>query len=251
MIYGICGHGRMGKLVEKVLKGRGVKRIEIIDPPLGMPWPASLSSDMYICFTTPDAGYETTKKILKSGKNAVVGTTKFYVKADGSEDMKMLREFEELAEIYGGRMAYSVNFSAGTLGIAENLKSFATTMKRLGFGTGILDLHHIRKQDWSGTGKMLGNIVLEVYSPEKTELNLGDANRKLEGQEISMAGLRVGDEPGTHYIVFSSPDDSVEIVHRVRNPETFVRGALDNADWLITQPFGVYRGLTKERVFQD
>ena len=59
--FGIVGYGRMGRLVEQALSERKDHITRVIDPGEGRPWnDASLREmDSAICFTSPDAGYET------------------------------------------------------------------------------------------------------------------------------------------------------------------------------------------------
>ena len=84
--FAIVGYGRMGKLVKEVLDEREEIISNVIDPIIDEPWAhdSLKNTDVAICFTSPDAGHYTTRRILSEGVNAVVATTKFYLNEDGS-----------------------------------------------------------------------------------------------------------------------------------------------------------------------
>jgi len=79
--FGIVGYGRMGKIVDRTLDEEGGHVAQIIDPHTGKPWKRnSLEKvDSAICFTSPDAGYETTKRIKSRNARRILknSTTKW------------------------------------------------------------------------------------------------------------------------------------------------------------------------------
>ena len=230
----------MGKLVERVLNERGEKIVSIIDPAQGRPFKVDSLDDVdsAICFTSPDAGYETTKRILQEGKDAVVGTTKFYLNTDGSINQGMLDEFAEIANRNVSRMIYASNFSIGMNAFLKHLKPFAETMAKLGYDVAVEERHHKNKEDISGTAKTIGSVLLEAC--QRGKMNFGDLERKREEDEITVASTRAGCIPGTHTVIFDSPVDTIELIHRVRKPEIFAQGAVDSAYWLKYHKLGVY-----------
>ncbi len=232
--FAVVGYGRMGKRLEGVLKERGEEISNIIDPAYsGTEWrPDSLDdTDSAICFTSPEAGYETTKRILGEGVDAVVATTKFYLNEDGSENQEMLGEFRDLARDSDCRMMYASNFSVGMNAYWENLRRLASTMANLGYDVAVEERHHNKKADVSGTAKTIGGILLEAF-PNKDNLNFGESERKRMDEEITVASTRVGEVPGTHKVIFDSPVDSLEFTHRTRDSDMFAKGAVDSAYWL-------------------
>ena len=238
--FGIIGHGKMGQLVERVLHEKGESISVIIDPNTGKPWENnSLDEvDVAICFTSPDAGYETTKRVLEKGKDAVVATTKFYLNEDGSLNVGMLREFNNLARENNNRMIYASNFSVGMNAFWKHLGPLARTMAELGYDVALEERHHNRKADVSGSVKTAGMIVMEAYPGRK--LSFGAGERKRGDDEITVTSTRVGYIPGTHIVVFDSPVDTIEFTHTVRDPKIFAQGAVDSAYWLRGREPGVY-----------
>jgi 4-hydroxy-tetrahydrodipicolinate reductase len=160
--FAIVGYGRIGKLVEQVLNEVGRYQPEIIDPALeGFGWDDNslTETDTAICFTSPPAGYETTKRVLEKGVDAVVGTTKFYLNNDGSENEEMLQEFDELAKENDCRMFYASNFSVGMNAFWKLLKPMAEMMRGLGYDVAIEERHHKRKVDVAGTAKYFWKLI--------------------------------------------------------------------------------------------
>jgi len=239
--FAIVGYGRIGKLAEKVLIERGENIVSVIDPVVADLWDVnSLKGiDTAICFTSPDAGYETTKRILSEGVDAVVGTTKFYLNENGSLNEEMFQEFEKIAKQNKSRMLYAENFSVGMNAFWAILNPLAEMMANLGYDVAVEERHHKVKADVAGTAKKIGGNLLETY-PDKTRLNFRDLERKREDREITIASTRVGYVPGTHTIIFDSPTDSIELIHRVRDPTIFAQGAIDSAYWLRDQEPGFY-----------
>lgn len=236
----IVGYGRMGKLLEQELNERkGIEICEIIDKEN---WTdGSLKeADVAIVFVSPEAGYKVVKRILKAGVDAIVGTTKFYLNRDGSENEKMLQEFEDLAEKNSCRIIISPNFAIGMNAFWEIMGLAAGILAGIEYDVAVEERHHNKKADISGTAKKIGEILLD-YFPEKSSLNFGDCERKIREDEITITSTRVGHTPGRHTVIFDSPVDTIEMTHTVRDPRIFVDGAIKAAFWLQPQAPGLYR----------
>jgi len=237
--FAVIGYGRMGNLVGQVLKERNIKH-SVHDPPKGFDITNKLTNEnIGICFTEPSAGYETTKKFLSKGINLVVGTTKFYLKEDGSLNTEMLNEFSKITKQKECRMFFTSNFSIGMNAYFQILSPLARMMSKAGYDVAIEERHHNRKADISGTAKTIGNIIVGEYANKK-RFNFGNCERKIEPYEITITSTRVGSVPGTHTVVFDSEVDTIEFTHTVRDPKIFAKGAVDTAYWLIGQKPGLY-----------
>ena len=143
--FGIMGYGRMGKLVEQALSERGEVRPEIIrSDERDLKDPRVLRNVVsVICFTSPESGYKTTKRVLSNGADAIVGTTKFYLNEDGSINQEMLEEFLAIAIENRCRMIYSPNFSMGVNAFFKHLDLLAQTLSKLGYDPAIEERHHL------------------------------------------------------------------------------------------------------------
>ena len=240
--YAIVGYGRMGKITRQVLNDDNCIVSEIIDPAFQeFDWrPDSLDkSDTAICFTSPGAGYETTKRILKKGVDAVVSTTKFYTYVDSSDNDKMLEEFRKLAIENECRMIYGANFSVGMNTFWKTLKPLANSLAKKGYDVAVEERHHLGKEDIAATAKVIGRILIDAYQ-DKNKMVFGDIDRKRNDDEITIGITRVGNIPGTHKVIFDSSIDTIELTHTVRDPKLFAKSAINAACWLRKRPPGLY-----------
>jgi 4-hydroxy-tetrahydrodipicolinate reductase len=65
---------------------------------------------------------------------------------------------------------------------------------------------------------------------------VGERSRK----EIGVFAVRAGDVVGEHTLVFGGIGERFEITHRAHSRETFARGAVRAAAWVVGKPGGVY-----------
>jgi len=65
---------------------------------------------------------------------------------------------------------------------------------------------------------------------------VGERTRK----EIGVFAVRAGDVVGEHTLVFGGIGERFEITHRAHSRDTFARGAVRAASWVIGKPAGLY-----------
>lgn len=88
----------------------------------------------------------------------------------------------------------------------------------------IVETHHTAKKDApSGTAKTLQELI-----------------RQARGKEVPAHALRIGDVVGDHTVTFGTAGERLELTHRASSRETFARGALCAAKWVVQQPPGLY-----------
>lgn len=88
----------------------------------------------------------------------------------------------------------------------------------------IVETHHTAKKDApSGTAKTLQEIL-----------------RAARGKDAPAHALRIGDVVGDHTVTFGTHGERIELSHRASSRETFARGALRAAKWLVNRPPGLY-----------
>ena len=58
--------------------------------------------------------------------------------------------------------------------------------------------------------------------------------------EIGVHALRGGDVVGEHTVYFASAGERIELTHRASSRDTFAKGALRAAGWLMGKPAGWY-----------
>jgi len=49
-----------------------------------------------------------------------------------------------------------------------------------------------------------------------------------------------GDVVGDHTVIFAAPGERVELAHKASSRETFARGSLRAAKWIVGKPAGLY-----------
>jgi len=59
-------------------------------------------------------------------------------------------------------------------------------------------------------------------------------------EEIGLHSLRGGDVVGDHTVIFAGLGERVELTHKASSRETFAKGALRAAQWVVRQPPGLY-----------
>ena len=88
----------------------------------------------------------------------------------------------------------------------------------------ITETHHSAKKDApSGTAKRLQEIL-----------------KQTRGKDVPAHALRIGDVVGDHTVTFGTAGERIELTHRAGSRETFARGALRAAKWVVKQPPGLY-----------
>jgi 4-hydroxy-tetrahydrodipicolinate reductase len=58
--------------------------------------------------------------------------------------------------------------------------------------------------------------------------------------EIGIQVIRAGEIVGEHTVLFGGPGERLELVHRSQSRDTFARGAVRAAKWVMQQPVGLY-----------
>jgi len=207
--------GRMGKTISDLAKD--YPKIDIIARcDLGDPIePAMRNCDVAIDFSHAGATTETCRAALQHRKPLVIGTT-----GHSTEQRSTIEETAQSLPI-----VFASNFSIGV-----NVLFWLTrkAFDQLGgnFDVAIVETHHKMKKDApSGTAKTLAEVL--------------KATKKTKG-EIPIQSIREGDVVGEHAVIFSGPGERLELTHRAVSREIFARGALRAAEWIVSQPPGLY-----------
>lgn len=190
-------------------------------------------ADAVIDFTSSSSTKENLKIVAEAGRPMVIGTTGFYK--------------EELAEI--GPLLKSipcVMASNMSLGVNLLLKVLADIASALGdeYDVEIIEAHHRQKKDApSGTAMMMARVLAAAVNRNLEEVVVY-ARQGVIGarkpKEIGIQTIRAGDIVGEHTVIFGGLGERIEITHRVSSRETFARGALKAALWLVGRPAGLY-----------
>src|SRR5262249_5607316 len=132
------------------------------------------------------------------------------------------------------------NFSVGVNALFALTENAA---KILGddFDLEIVETHHRMKKDApSGTATTLAEILQRCRQTK----NLRHGRKGMVGErgrsEIGIHSVRGGDVVGDHSVIFAGQSERLELTHRASSRETFARGAIRAARWVIGKSPGLY-----------
>ena len=196
----ISGYGRMGHMIEKVLKERGIELVEASEDICGTD-PQVAKECVCIDFTTPDAFKANYPFIARHFKAAVVGTTGWNdIEAD------VFKAFQEA----GTPLIYASNFSLGVNALFAAVKKASALLKGAGYTPSIEEIHHIHKLD----------------APSGTAITLGNMVEKGLGVKPEIASVREGEVPGIHTVTYESSCDKLTFRHEAYSREGLAVGAV-------------------------
>lgn len=199
----ISGYGKMGHLIEDVLRRRGIECAGATEDVASFD-DAVAKDCVCIDFTTPEAFRANYPVLAKKFKAVVVGTTGWYDIKD-----EVIACFEKA----GTTMIWSSNYSIGVLALFAAVEKVSGILRDKGYLPDIHEIHHIHKLDSpSGTAKSLASIVEEGM-----------------GVEPEISAERIGEVPGTHSVSFLSSCDRLTFTHEAFSREGFAQGAVTAA----------------------
>ncbi len=136
---------------------------------------------------------------------------------------------------------FSANTSLAVNGFFNAVRELAVVLGP-GYDVDIIDLHHRYKTDApSGTALELGRAVAAGWGRELREVQVAaDSGGERPAPSIAFSSVRGGAHAGEHRIVFSGPDDTVELNHRASHRGVFASGALRVVPWLTARSPGLY-----------
>ncbi|MGD9852719.1 MAG: 4-hydroxy-tetrahydrodipicolinate reductase [Nitrospirales bacterium] len=190
-------------------------------------------ADVVIDFTGPASCLMNLQQVVSASKAMVIGTTGF---SDGE-----LTQLKTLATkipcVFSPNMSVGINVLVNTIGkIARSLGE--------SYNIEVIEAHHNKKKDApSGTALRLAEALAEGMEWDLKEVGVY-ARHGITGErktrEIGMQTIRAGDIVGDHTILFGGPGERIEITHRAHTRDTFARGALRAAEWVVKKPPGLY-----------
>jgi len=192
------------------------------------------SSDVIIDFSAPIATEELLSTIVKAGagKPLVIATTGF-----NEHQKNLLIEASKVVPIL-----YATNMS---LGVAVLNKLVALASKTLAdFDCEIVEQHHRHKVDsTSGTALTLAEHAADARGLDLDAVRISGRDGIIGARtkdEIAVMSLRGGDIVGRHTAGFYNDGEFIELNHTATSRNTFSRGAIKVARWIVTQDTGLY-----------
>jgi len=244
------GKGRMGSLIanlvlqDKDFKLVGVtekKTTEVIGKEfsVGVKFYSSIKEipekpDVVIDFTLPEATLALLEEAKELKTALVIGTTGF------SEEEK--KKIEETASEIP--IVFSPNMSLGVNLLFKLVAQVTRALKDKGYDVEIFEIHHRFKKDApSGTAIRLAEIVAENLGKDLSEVAVY-GRKGIVGErkpdEVGVLSARMGDVVGDHTVFFATLGERLELTHRATSRETFARGALVAAKWVVGKGAGLY-----------
>jgi 4-hydroxy-tetrahydrodipicolinate reductase len=188
--------------------------------------------DVIIDFTSPDSSMQTLEVAVKESRPLVIGTTGFST----LQKQQIEKACKKIRCVMAPNMSIGVNVL---------FKVVSDMAKALGdaYDVEIVEAHHKFKKDApSGTAVRISEIVADALNRNIDEVGVYGRKGITERtpKEIGVHTVRAGDIVGEHRVLFGGMGENLEIFHRAQSRETFARGAIRAAKWLVNQPVGLY-----------
>jgi 4-hydroxy-tetrahydrodipicolinate reductase len=196
----LIGYGKMGRAIEVAALKQGHQVVARVDKDQRLEEAAQ--ADVWIDFSHADGVRETVEGACRAGKALVIGTT-------GWE--KDRADVERCVAEAGIGAIWSPNYSLGVF-LFSKLVQMAARLSRAypQFDVGMMEWHHRHKKDApAGTAKALQELI-----------------RVERGVAPECAVVRAGECPGEYRVMLDDASDTVELVHRARNRDSYADGAV-------------------------
>ena len=193
--------------------------------------PLSTRVDCVIDFSSPAGTVAILKTCIDRKIPVVVATTGL--------------EKPELAEIDHAAHHTAVMLSP-SMSLVVNLlfkltKLAAEALAGKGFDVEIVERHHRFKKDSpSGTAAQFAKVVQEAMHQKTILYGREGIVGERTTDEIGVHAVRAGDNVGEHTIIFSTLGETMELVHKGYSRDSYARGALAAAKFMVGKPAGRY-----------
>jgi 4-hydroxy-tetrahydrodipicolinate reductase len=189
--------------------------------------------EVVIDFSSPQATLEHLRIVAQHRRAMVIGTTG--LSAPELDELKLLAQ--QVPCVFSPNMSVGVNLIYKVIG--EMAKTLGDE-----YDIEVIEAHHRLKKDApSGTALKIAEVLAQAVNRDLNEVGVY-ARKGLIGErtkkEIGIQTIRAGDIVGDHTILFGGMGERIEVTHRASSRDTFARGALRAARWVVRQPPGLY-----------
>ncbi len=185
-------------------------------------------ADVLIDFSSHEATRELAQYAAGRGIPLVIATT-----GRTAEEDEVVKACAKNVAVF-----CSANMSVGVALLCELVKKAAHTFPAAEIE--LIERHHDRKLDVpSGTALMLANAVCEERPNSRIVVGRHENGRR-SPEDIGIHSLRLGNEVGTHEVIFSCGNETVTVTHRAEDRALFADGALAAARFIAGKPAGLY-----------
>ena len=190
-------------------------------------------SDVAIDFSLPEATAIVLEAVLAAGKPLLIGVSGL--------DSASIDAIDKLSKTVP--VLYDRNMSLG-IAVLDRVVREAAAALGAGFEAEVHETHHVHKKDApSGTALKLGASLAEARQQDfetVREYHPAGLKRPLAPGQIGFEVSREGEVPGEHTVMLYSDSERLELKHVALNRRVFADGALKAAQWLVSQPAGLY-----------
>jgi len=188
--------------------------------------------DIVIDFSLPEACEKLLEEAMNTPKPLVIGTTGL-----NTHQLNLLKTASEKMPIL-----YATNMSLGVALLNKLVYQASAALE--GFDIEIVEMHHRHKKDApSGTALTLSEsaaagrgLNLDEVRVSGRDGNIGERTK----DEIAVMALRGGDIVGRHTVGFYNDGEFLELNHTATSRNTFSKGAIRAAAWLVDKEVGLY-----------
>jgi 4-hydroxy-tetrahydrodipicolinate reductase len=218
------GHPDIGKDAGLVA---GVERLGVS---VGSTWPAA---DVAIDFSLPEAAETTLQQCSTNRTALVMGTTGL----TASQQEAIKAAARSIPILYGTNMSVGMNVLFSVVGKVA-------AMLGEDYDIEIVEEHHRFKKDApSGSALTLAQSICKATGrPYPDGLIHGRSGKEAlrKKGEIGVHAVRAGDITGVHSVIYGTLGETITLNHTAHSRDTFVRGALRAAEWLLGKPPALY-----------
>lgn len=190
------------------------------------------SCDVVVDFSLPDACETLLETAINTPKPLVIGTTGL-----NTYQLNLLQDASQVMPIL-----YATNMSLGVALLNKLVYQASAALE--GFDIEIVEMHHKHKKDApSGTALTLSesaaagrNLDIDKVRVSGRDGNIGERTK----DEIAVMALRGGDIVGRHTVGFYNDGEFIELNHTATSRNTFSKGAIRAAGWLVSKESGLY-----------
>ncbi len=189
--------------------------------------------DVIIDFTFHEATVKHAELASQSGKPMVIGTTGF-----STQELDTIKGYaHKFPCVLAPNMSVGVN-------LLYKLIDMAARVLGDDYDIEIVEAHHRMKKDApSGTALQLGRVAAKALGRDLDKVGVFERNGIIgerSREEIGIQTVRAGDIVGEHTVLFGGIGERVEIVHKASSRDTFAKGAVRAAKWIVAKDAGFY-----------
>jgi 4-hydroxy-tetrahydrodipicolinate reductase len=209
----------------------GLRAVEVmIEEGLERVLPAG---DVLIDFTAPEASLRHVESAARLGKAVVLGTTGL----DAAQQEALEKAARKIPIVFAPNMSVGVNL------LFKVLADVAAVLGD-GYDVEIVEAHHRFKKDApSGTAKKMAQVIAEALRRDLDTVAVPGRSGMVgerRPEEIGIFAVRGGDIVGDHTVTFAGLGERIEITHRAHSRDTFARGAVRAAEWVVGRVPALY-----------